>query len=725
MTQSYANKGSSRFAANGDLDSLFRIVVRSPSSLRSPFGRGRSRRAVVLLPLLVIATFGLTVAGTSAGASPVNEVRSELAAATAQAPAQGAVSVYALIRNGSSISVLRGRSRPDSFGDIHKRLHAVPGVLAVGIDAPVHAVGTVTAQQTPTNDPLYSQQWALQAVDYQDIWPTTNGAGATVAMIDTGTLATHQDLSGNVNRGAECVIAATESACTTPTNAGDTDPNGHGTHVSGIIAAHANNSVGIAGAAPGVHILPVRALDASGAGTTEAVAAGILWATDHGANAISMSLAGSFDDAGIDSAIDYAVAHNVPVFAAAGNNGPFGGVQWPANYHNAISVGAIQDKNSQGAYTVASFSNTTSNVALLAPGSQIESTWSSSNTSYQVETGTSMAVPYVSAAYAMLHTAQPSATRATILNALESTAVRVAGSGGLDTAGGFGIVNPIAALRVLGTNITTTTKAPTTTTRATTPTTRPTAPKAAPRPPVVHGYWIASFNGTVRAFGVPFLGDRRGKGGAPILALGATPDGRGYWLAGADGSVFPFGDAHYYGSFAGHHLNAPIIAMAPTKDGRGYWLLGADGGIFSFGDARFYGSTGGIRLNKPIVDIAATPGGRGYWLVGLDGGVFSFGDAQFHGSTGSLHLAAPVVSMAATGHGYWLIARDGGVFSFGGPFYGSLPSRHIRNTVVRLRATPSGGGYWMLAGDGIVYTFGNAPNKGSVVAAGAVDIAEG
>ena len=675
--------------------------------------------------LLVIATFGLTVAGTSAGAgaSPVNEVRTELATATAQAPARGAIQVYALVRNGSSISVVRGRSRRDGFGDIHARLHALPGVLAVGIDAPVHAVGTVTAAQAPTNDPLYSQQWALQAVDYQDIWPTTTGTGTTVAMIDTGALATHQDLSGNVNQGAECLSATTptESACTTPANAGDTDPNGHGTHVSGIIAAHANNSVGIAGAAPGVHILPVRALNASGAGTTEAVAAGILWATDHGANAISMSLAGSFDDPGIDSAIDAAVAHNVPVFAAAGNNGPSGGAQWPANYHNAISIGAIQDMNSQGAYTVAPFSNTTSNVALLAPGNQIESTWSSSNTSYQVDSGTSMAVPYVSAAFALLHAAKPSATRTAILNALESTAVRVAGSGGLDTPGGFGIINPIAALGVLGTSVTTTPK-PTTTTRATTPTTRP---KAAPPLPIVHGYWVASLNGTVRAFGVPFLGDRRGRGGAPILALGATPDGRGYWLAGADGSVFPFGDAHYYGSFAGHHLNAPIIAMAPTKDGRGYWLLGADGGIFSFGDARFYGSTGGIRLNKPIVDIAATPGGRGYWLVGSDGGVFSFGDAQFHGSTGALHLVAPVVSMAATGRGYWLIARDGGVFSFGEPFFGSLPSRHIRNTIVRLRATPSGGGYWMLANDGIVYTFGNAPNRGSVVAAGAVDIAEG
>ena len=701
----------------------------------------------MLVPLLTVAMFGLTVVATTASASSVDAVRADLATATAKAPSTHALPIYALVRAGSSISVLRGRSSDADFASLRTQLHALAGVLAVGVDAPVHAVGTLSAQQAATNDPLYSQQWALQAVDYQDVWPTTNGTGTLVAVLDTGTLATHEDLSGNVNRGAECVAAATESACTTPANAGETDPFGHGTHVSGILAAHANNDVGVAGAAPGVHLLPVRVLDSTGGGTTEAVAAGILWATDHGASVISMSLAGSQDDAGIDSAIDYAVAHNVVVVAASGNNGAGGAVQWPANYHNTISVGAIQDKNSKGAYTVASFSNTTSNVALLAPGDSIESTYNQSNSSYAVESGTSMATPYVSAAFALLHSAQPTATRAALVSALESTAVPVAGSSGLDTAGGFGIVNPLAALNSLHTTATSTTKATTTTTtkattttRATTTTTRPTttttrptttttAPKPAPlaQPPVVHGYWVATFDGTVRPFGVAWHGDRRGKGGAPIVALGATPDGRGYWLVGADGSVFPFGDARSYGSFAGHHLNAPIVAMAPTQDGKGYWLLGRDGGIFSFGDAHFYGSTGNLRLNKPIVDIAASPGGKGYWLVGSDGGIFSFGDAHFHGSTGNLRLAAPVVSMAASpsGKGYWLIARDGGVFSFGVPFFGSLPGRHVRSTVVRLRVTPTGGGYWMLAANGAVYTFGNAPYKGSAAVFGAVDIAEG
>jgi len=74
--------------------------------------------------------------------------------------------------------------------------------------------------------------------------------------------------------------------------------------------------------------------------------------------------------------------------------------------------------------------------------------------------------------------------------------------------------------------------------------------------------------------------------------------------------------------------------MAITPSGRGYWLLSNDGGIFAFGDAGYFGSTGGMHLNKPIVSMAATPTGAGYWLVGSDGGIFSFGDAALHGSTG-------------------------------------------------------------------------------------------
>ncbi len=118
----------------------------------------------------------------------------------------------------------------------------------------------------------------------------------------------------------------------------------------------------------------------------------------------------------------------------------------------------------------------------------------------------------------------------------------------------------------------------------------------------------------------------------PVVQIDSTPDGGGYWLVGADGGVFSFGDAAFFGSTGGLHLNAPIVGMAPTADGRGYWEVGADGGIFAFGDAGFFGSTGSLHLNAPIVGMAPTADGAGYWLVGADGGIFAFGDAGFFGS---------------------------------------------------------------------------------------------
>ena len=87
-------------------------------------------------------------------------------------------------------------------------------------------------------------------------------------------------------------------------------------------------------------------------------------------------------------------------------------------------------------------------------------------------------------------------------------------------------------------------------------------------------------------------------------------------------------------------------AWPPPPTARGYWLVAADGGIFTFGDAAFYGSTGGMHLNKPVVGMAATPDGQGYWLVASDGGIFTYGDAPFYGSAGALHLNDPVVGMA-------------------------------------------------------------------------------
>ena len=160
--------------------------------------------------------------------------------------------------------------------------------------------------------------------------------------------------------------------------------------------------------------------------------------------------------------------------------------------------------------------------------------------------------------------------------------------------------------------------------------------------------------------------DRRSRFGRALArrtnrssASPSTPSGNGYWLVASDGGIFTLRRrALLRLDRRASTSTSRSSAWRRPRRGHGYWLVAADGGIFSFGDAHFYGSTGGIHLNQPIVGMAATPTGHGYWLVAADGGIFTFGDAHFYGSTGG---AAPRRSRSsasrATPIGQRLLAR--------------------------------------------------------------------
>lgn len=578
------------------------------------------------------------------------------------------------------LHVVTGREAGELVSDAE---HGRPGpeLLSVQADRPVHALG----------DPMRSQQWALDRVPFEAAWTVTRGRGVVVAIIDSGVNAAHQELSGSVLPGKDYVNAGSDARI---------DPNGHGTHVAGVIAAHVNNGLGIAGAAPDVRILPIRVLDANGGGVASNVAKGIIWAADHGARVINLSLGGG-QATGVRQAIQYANSKRAVVVAAGGNNYSTGNApMYPAAYPEAIAVAAV-DTN----LTHPSFSNTGSYIDVAAPGVGIVSAWGSSRTAYASASGTSMATPFASAEAAMIIAANPKLTAERVAQVLKATAHDL-GRGGFDPVFGYGLLNPRGAILAA-------------------------TPRAANFGAKGSGYWITSADGRVRAYGkARGYGDLRGRAlSAPIVASARTRDGRGYWLAGADGAVYSFGNARYYGSMGGRRLNSPIVGMAATPTGRGYILLGADGGIFTFGNARFYGSTGGMRLNARVLDLAMTADGRGYWFVAADGGVFSFGNARFYGSTGNIRLAAPVMSMtsAASGRGYWMVAYDGGIFAFNVPFKGSMPAvRGLTGAAfmptVRMRALPSGSGYYLLAADGAVYSFGSARFFGAASGVLAVDI---
>jgi len=196
---------------------------------------------------------------------------------------------------------------------------------------------------------------------------------------------------------------------------------------------------------------------------------------------------------------------------------------------------------------------------------------------------------------------------------------------------------------------------------------------------------------------------------ADVVAVAATPDGKGYWAASSNGKVFAFGDARVYGSPRRGRAPGGITAIAATSDGRGYWLISRVGDVFSFGDAHFYGSLGKSPLPAPVSGIVPTSDGKGYWLATARGGVDCFGDAKYFGSLGSARITTPVVGIAATAkdNGYWLATAGGGIFSFGGArFFGSLHGRRVHVTAI---AAPNGSnGYWVVSASGRVYGFGGA-----------------
>ena len=594
------------------------------------------------------------------------------------------------------MAVHQFRSSPQQMTDRLQELSDDGTVVSLDLDRPVRALGTI--------DPYRVHQWALNRVPFEASWPLTNGMGAVVAVLDTGVQADHEDLAGSVLTGWDAIADRSGAK---------TDPSGHGTHVAGIIAAVAGNGKGIAGAAPGVRILPVRVLDRDGSGKLSDILQGIIWAADQGADVINLSLGGAGDDSTYGAVIRYALDKGALVVAAAGNEALDGNTpNYPAADPGALAVAATTASD-----TPALFSNYGSYVDIAAPGVSIYSTLSSG---YTAASGTSAAAPYASAAAALLAADQLDLSPTVVRDLLERSA-RDLGAPGRDDHFGAGLIDPAAALTIAFP----VPLPPPPVVAAPSPVAPASEPTALPRE--TKGYWVVAANGRVQPFGAaPLLGNAsRLPLAASVVAAAVTPTGQGYWLTAADGAVFAFGDAAFHGSTQALRLNAPIVGIAATASGRGYWLLGRDGGIFSFGDASFYGSTGGMTLNQPVVDMAATPSRRGYWLVATDGGVFSFGDARFHGSTGAIRLNRPVVSLTPSADGgYWMVAADGGIFAFDVPFHGSLPGLPESGLPDghRIRATPGGTGYYILGSNGRVFPFGAARDYGSPVPQPAADL---
>jgi len=318
------------------------------------------------------------------------------------------------------------------------RLSVLPWVRYAEPNYLAHAAGYPT-------DPYIGDQWNMRRVGAPAAWDLKfDSVSLVVAVIDSGVDRTHPEFAGRLAPGYDYVNS-------------DDDPSddyGHGTHVTGIIAAAANNGVGVAGLAATVKILPLKALDAQGVGTYANIGLAIRRAADNSVEVINLSLGGIYPSADLSDAINYAASRNALVVAAAGNcaqggaecGGAFNPDYYPAAYPGVIAVGATDHYDNWAEY-----SGFKSYIGLAAPGGVIgDQIMSTVPGGYGLRYGTSMATPLVSGAAALVMTYMPAATSAEVADILKSTADKVGPYGyvgGRNDRYGAGRLNVEGAVR--------------------------------------------------------------------------------------------------------------------------------------------------------------------------------------------------------------------------------------------------------------------------------------
>lgn len=340
---------------------------------------------------------------------------------------------------------------------------------------------------TTPNDTVYPLQWHYPLIALPDAWETTTGnSDVIVAVVDTGILANHPDLAGQLVSGYDFVRNIANAGDGDGIDADPQEPMGssgsaaqsfHGTHVSGTVAARGNNQLGVAGSAYGSRIMPVRALGIDGGGTSYDVDQAVRYAAgltnDSGttpqipADIINLSLGGAPFSQATQNLYDEVRSAGVMVVAAAGNSAT-AAPGYPAAYDGVVSVSAVDLQRRLTAY-----SNTGNSIDVAAPGGDnsvdlngdgypdgVLSTagrvsGSTLNFVYSFLSGTSMASPHVAGVLALMKSVNPKLTPADIDAMLaEGLLSDDLGTPGRDDQFGYGIINAqravLAALEATG-----------------------------------------------------------------------------------------------------------------------------------------------------------------------------------------------------------------------------------------------------------------------------------
>lgn len=324
---------------------------------------------------------------------------------------------------------------------------ALPGDPLFGYKWDLHNDGTIDSGAgdvlATTGSPDADTDW-LEA--FNQLGPGFSGA-ARIGILDTGVRSSHADLAGRVVAQHDFYNHDPDAS----------DDQGHGTHVAGIAGARGGDATGLSGVAWGSNIGLVVAkvctptfFGLNAECPSSALAAGITWAVDQGADVLNISLGGTDPSETERAALQYARDHDVLPFCAAGNSGQQG-VLWPAAFPECVAVGATDWSDD-----LASYSNWGPELLLAAPGgdsenpsgySQIASSCFSSDVDYCLKAGTSMATPQAAGLGALLY-AMGLSSDEEVLARMQGTADDL-GAPGWDDRFGHGRINVWRAINDL------------------------------------------------------------------------------------------------------------------------------------------------------------------------------------------------------------------------------------------------------------------------------------
>ena len=345
-------------------------------------------------------------------------------------------------------------------------LEAIPGIASVERNPIKHAAFI-------PNDELYDLQWNMPLIQAEAAWNISMGDGVTVAVLDTGIAFEGVNLFGTDHSQAPDLAGTTFVDPYDAVNGGDhpVDEDGHGTHVTGTIVQSTDNGIGVAGVAPDARVIPVKVCSFVGC-PGFAIADGIIWAVDHGADIINMSLGGFSISQAERDALQYAEDHGVLVVAAAGNGGADkkgdGYLDYPAAVATVFSVAAIRYDKQKAPYSNYGLGDG-AGLDIVAPGGDLSVDQNSDGYSdgvlqntfgfrcgsapfgdytafdYCYYQGTSMATPHVSGAAALLLSEHPDLTPPEVREVLRCSALDL-GAPAYDPLFGAGLVQAADAL---------------------------------------------------------------------------------------------------------------------------------------------------------------------------------------------------------------------------------------------------------------------------------------